>query len=153
VTLVRYWGVVALWMAVISILSGDPFSARNTNRYIDPILRWLFPELTAHGFNIAHMIIRKTAHFTEFFVLGALCYWAARRGRSNGWRWQWTVQALAISTGWALLDEAHQSFVASRTASLADSAIDCSGAFVSQLLVRLRHCRRDNTGHAASTEN
>jgi VanZ family protein len=134
--------VVLLWMAVISGLSGEPFSARNTHKYIDPILRFLFPDLGPSGFVVAHTVIRKTAHFVEFFILGCLAFWASRRGRQPHWRGVWAAQSLALAVLWALLDEAHQSFVADRTASLADSGVDSLGAAVSQLLIYLRHRRR-----------
>ncbi|GIW44957.1 MAG: hypothetical protein KatS3mg077_2239 [Candidatus Binatia bacterium] len=134
----RYWAVVAVWMGCISALSTDPFSAQNTHRYIDPVLRWLFPDLTPAGFVTAHTIVRKTAHFTEFFILGALVYWASRRGRTPRWRWSWSLQALTLSGSWALLDELHQAFVISRTASLWDSAIDALGATASQIAIYAR---------------
>jgi len=134
-----YWGVVFIWMAVISLLSTEPFSAQNTNRYLDPWLRFFFPHLTAKQFVIAHTIIRKSAHFTEFFVLGSLTFWACRRGRAQRWRAVWSMQALGLAAAYALLDEAHQAFVINRTASLADSGIDTLGAMVSQLLIYLRY--------------
>ena len=140
--LARYWGVVVAWMGVISLLSSDPFSAANTNTYIDPVLRFFFPDLTPAGFVLAHSIIRKTAHVLEFFVLGALSYWAARRGRAPRWRLVWALQPLAVSTGFALIDEAHQQFVASRTGSLVDSGIDVAGAAAALIVVYLRARRR-----------
>jgi len=140
--LVRYWGVVAAWMAVISILSGEPFSARNTNRYLDPILRFFFPALTPAGFVLAHSVIRKTAHFAEFFILGCLGFWAARRGREPRWRLGWMLQTVGLAVGYALLDEAHQALVASRTASLIDSGIDILGALASQGLIYALRVRR-----------
>jgi VanZ family protein len=136
--LARYWAVVAAWMLFISVMSSDPFSAANTHRYIDPVLRYFFPDLTPSGFVFAHSIIRKTAHFVEFFVLGGLSYWASRRSRSPRWRYRWALQALAVSTGFALIDEAHQHFVASRTGSLVDSAIDVAGAAAALLLIYVR---------------
>lgn len=139
---IYYWGVVGLWLGVISTLSADPFSAQNTHRYIDPILRWLMPELTPAGFVLAHTLIRKTAHFTEFFILGLLVFWAIRRGRPLRWYWQWSAQAVVFSGLWALVDEFHQSFVLSRTASLWDSAIDTLGAIASQVVVYLRNGAR-----------
>ena len=149
--LLRYWVVVVLWMGCISALSTDPFSAHNTHRYIDPVLRWLFPDLTPAGFVTAHTVIRKTAHFVEFFVLGALVFWASRRGRSPRWQWSWSAHALALSGTWALADELHQAFVVSRTASLWDSAIDILGATTSQAIiyVRSRFAGRPDTTRTA----
>jgi VanZ family protein len=134
-----YWGVVLAWMAVISSLSTEPFSAANTNRYLDPILRFCFPHLSAAGFVLAHTIIRKTAHLTEFFVLGSVTFWASRRGRSLRWRAAWMWQALLLAVVYSLLDEAHQAFVPNRTPSLRDSAIDSFGAVASQIIIYVRH--------------
>lgn len=125
-------------MACISAFSTDPFSAQNTHRYIDPVLRWLFPDLTPAGFVLAHTIVRKTAHFTEFFILATLVFWASRRGRPLRWHWAWSAQALVLSGAWALLDELHQAFVISRTASLWDSGIDTLGALASQCVLYAR---------------
>lgn len=136
---IAYWGLVAVWMLVISGLSAEPFSARNTHRFIDPVLRFLFPDLTPSGFVLAHTVVRKTAHFVEFFVLGSLLFVALRRGRTPSWQLRWAGQALALGVGFALLDEAHQSFVRDRTASLADSGIDSLGVLCSQFVIALSH--------------
>lgn len=137
--IVGYWGVVIAWMAVISLMSTDPFSASNTNRYIDPVLRFFFPTLRPADFVFAHTVVRKTAHFTEFFILGTLLYWACRRGRFPRWRALWMLQALAVAVVYSLADELHQALVPSRTPSLADSGVDSLGAAVSQVLIYLRH--------------
>jgi VanZ family protein len=134
-----YWGVVIAWMAVISLFSTEPFSASNTNRYLDPVLRYFFPHITAAQFVFWHYLIRKSAHFVEFFVLGALAYWASRRGRLPRWRAMWMLQALGVAVLYALVDEAHQVFVPNRTASLFDSGIDSLGAAASQIVIYLRH--------------
>lgn len=136
--LLRYWGIVVLWMIFISTLSGEGFSAANTNRYLDPVLRYFFPQLTPAGFVLAHGLIRKTAHFTEFFILGLLAYWAARRGRSPRWRWQWARQAVLLGAAYALADETHQMFVPNRTGSYLDSLIDCGGTLASQAWIYWR---------------
>ena len=144
--LVAYWGAVAAWMLVISTLSTEPFSAANTNRYLDPVLRFFFPHLTPAGFTLAHSVIRKSAHFIEFFVLGCLSYWACRRGRLPLWRPAWVLQALGLAVLYALADEAHQAFVPNRTASLIDCGIDSLGAATSQLVVYLRYLRLGRSG-------
>jgi VanZ family protein len=139
VELGRYWGVVIAWMLCISTLSTDPFSAANTHRYLDPILRYFIPDLTAEQFQLAHWGIRKTAHFVEFFILGLLAYWAFRRGRTPRWRLRWMMQALAFAALYSLLDEAHQAFVPSRSPSLVDSGIDSLGAAISQAVIYGRY--------------
>lgn len=136
---IGYWGVVLGWMAVISLMSTEPFSASNTNRYIDPLLRFFFPRLHPADFVFAHTLVRKTAHFVEFFILGSLLYWACRRGRWPRWQATWMVQALVVAVLYSLVDEFHQAFVPNRTPSLFDSGVDSLGAGVSQACIYLRH--------------
>jgi len=145
-TLLRYWGPVVLWALVISTLSGDPFSAQNTHRFIDPWLRYFFPDISAEGFRVAHWWIRKGAHFVEFFILGWLTFFAWRRGRRPAWQMRWAVQAFLVVVACALLDEFRQSFVPTRGASLVDSGIDSLGGLASQLFlfVWYRVIRKDS---------
>jgi VanZ family protein len=134
----RYWGVVLAWMLCISTFSGDPFSASNTHRYIDPILRFIFPNLPLADYHVAHWVIRKAAHFIEFFILGLLLYWALRRGRGPRWGLRWALLACVIAALYALVDEAHQAFVPSRSPSFVDSGIDFLGAAAGQMVIYIR---------------
>jgi VanZ family protein len=113
-------------------MSTDSFSAEHTRSIIEPILRWFFPSITSDQFDFVHHIIRKSAHFTEYFVFCVLLF-RALRGARRGWHWSWGVTALVIAAGYACLDEIHQAFVASRTASPYDSLLDSIGAFFAVL--------------------
>jgi len=77
-----------------------------------------------------HFITRKIAHFTEYAILGLL---AARAFRSSD---RWFLISVALIVVYALLDEYHQSYVPSRTASVFDSLIDMAGGITALLLVR-----------------
>ncbi|HKE09875.1 MAG TPA: VanZ family protein, partial [Candidatus Acidoferrum sp.] len=48
----------------------------------------------------------------------------------NGWHWSWAFGAWFIAAVYSCLDEIHQSFVASRTASAWDSLLDSTGALM-----------------------
>ena len=135
----RYWLVVALWMALISYLSTDAFSATNTHLYVDPLLRWFFPDISNPEVLQLHGGVRKLAHFTEFFVLGGLTIWAQRAGRPIVWRLRWMLNAMLLVIGYSLVDEIHQAFTHDRTPALADSGIDMLGGAVAQALLYLRH--------------
>jgi len=93
----------------------------------EPILRWLVPSLTEDQFSTIHRFIRKSAHVTEYFVFCLLLYRGVR-GDRKGWRWTWGLAALFCAAGYSVLDEIHQAFVASRTASGYDSLLDSMGA-------------------------
>ncbi len=129
----RYWLPPALWMAVIVVLSSDVGSAEHTAHWLVPILRLLAPGATPSQLYALHGLVRKAGHLTEYAVLAALWYRAfvgARRQRP----WTAAAVAFAISLAWAILDEAHQSFEPSRTASVRDVAIDSIGALLAVLI-------------------
>jgi VanZ family protein len=140
----RIWWPAFLWAAVIFIMSTDAFSAQHTGLILEPILRWLIPGLTHEQFQLIHHYIRKSAHFTEYFIFCLLLY-RGIRGSGVGWRWSWGLTALFIASGYSALDEIHQAFVASREASPYDSLLDSIGAFFAFSLIwlwfRLRHRR------------
>ena len=125
--LVMAWLPALCWAAVIFSLSTDAFSADHTGRILRPILFWLMPHLTEQGFETIHFFVRKTAHFTEYFIFCLLLYRGIRAGQ-QGWRWSRALTALLIAAGYSALDEIHQAFVASRTASPYDSLLDSVGA-------------------------
>jgi VanZ family protein len=133
--LVAWWPSL-LWAAVIFTMSTDAFSAEHTGMIIWPILRWIYPALTIDQFAIIHHLIRKTAHFTEYFVF-ALLLFRGIRGSRVGWRWSWGLLALFIAAVYSALDEIHQAFVASRTASPYDSLLDSIGAFAAIIFLLL----------------
>ena len=124
----RSWWPALLWAAVIFTMSTDTFSAEHTASVIEPVLRWLFHSLTEAQFAVIHHLIRKSAHFTEYFIFCLFLYRGVRGGRA-GWRWSWGLEALFIAAAYSVLDEVHQAFVASRTASPYDSLLDSTGAF------------------------
>jgi VanZ family protein len=130
-----------VWSGVIFTMSTDTFSAEHTKWLFEPILSWLIPGLAQSQYDLMHHFIRKCAHFTEYFVFCLLLYRAVRAGRT-GWRWAWGTVALLIATGYSVTDEFHQSFVPSRGASVYDSLLDSTGAFVALLVLWLWFRRR-----------
>ena len=127
------WLPVVVWAAFISWFSTDAFSARSTNSYIDPVLRYLLGDLTPAGFRFFHSIIRKSAHMIEYAILGALTGRALTAPRTRVPR-AMIARTLAACATYALLDEAHQALVPSRTGSGIDVLIDVTGATAGTLL-------------------
>ena len=129
----KYWLPVLLWLAVIFSGSGDVLSARQTSRFVEPLLRWLLPGASEATVRRLHGVIRKGGHVTEYGVL-ALLVWRARRwprrGEPRPWRWADAGFALAFAALYAVSDELHQAFVSTRTASIIDVLWDSAGALL-----------------------
>jgi VanZ family protein len=132
----RAWWPALLWATVIFFMSTDTFSSEHTGSIIEPILRRIYPAVTRAQFEIIHHLIRKTAHFTEYFLFALLLFRGVRRNRA-GWRWSWGLLALFIAAIYSALDEIHQAFVPSRTASPYDSLLDSVGAFAAVIFLFL----------------
>ena len=133
----HYLPLVA-WLVFISFASSDNLNAGNTSRIIGPLILWLFPNTSLETLAVVNVITRKIAHFTEYAILGFL---AARAFRTSPHpaikqRWFWICVALVVV--YALLDEYHQSFVPSRTASIYDSLIDMAGGLTVLIFIRSR---------------
>jgi VanZ family protein len=140
---VKNWLPAIAWACLISFLSTDVFSSEHTSRFIIPLLHLLIPQASAETLEVMHVIIRKSAHLTEYFILGVLLH-RALRGDERGWKLRWALWAIAIAAAYASLDEFHQSFVPSRTASPWDALIDTIGGSAAQIVMRLWNSKKGN---------
>ena len=136
----RYLPLVA-WLVFISYASSDSFNAGNTSRIIGPLVLWLFPNTTPETLLVIHVITRKAAHFTEYAILAFLAARAFRTSPRPALANRWFIAALALIVAYALVDEYHQSFVPSRTASIYDSMVDIAGGLTALLIIRFRDNR------------
>jgi VanZ family protein len=142
------WWPALLWAVLISVLSTDTFSAAHTGRIIEPVLRWLFPSISPDALELVHHVIRKSAHFTEYFIFFMLLYHGIRASRSNGraWHWSWAAVAWLIAAVYSIFDEVHQIFVPSRGPSAWDSALDSAAALVALFVLFLLYHRSQRSG-------
>jgi len=123
-----YWLPVAMMFGVMYYFSTDVFSADNTRSVIDKIFLWFSPHASKHTMATFNYVVRKSAHFTEYALLGALLFRAFRAGDAVRWRFRWALYSFMSSASWALLDELHQTFTRTRGGSIWDSLLDSSGA-------------------------
>jgi VanZ family protein len=130
------WWPALLWAAILFYASTDTFSTQNTGHVLGAILRKLYSGISQQQLDAVNFLVRKCAHFAEYFVFYFLVY----RGVSDGrlaWRWSWGLTAWFIAAAYSIVDEMHQSFVASRTASPWDSLLDSTGALVGMFVAFL----------------
>ena len=134
---VKFWMPVIIWMAVIFVASGQAGSVRHTSRVLGPIIHWLFPSLSEQRLGEIVFSIRKCSHAVEYAILAVLL-WRARRKPFRHDHRPWylfdTMVAFGIAALYAVSDEIHQTFVASRQGSFWDVLLDSAGAALGLLL-------------------
>lgn len=138
----------AIWMILIFLLSHQPGPASGETS--TRLLKWLQSigiDLVALFGDAAGPVLRKTAHFTEYFILCLLLHLALRSFRKTVREGSGQALTHAFSAKKAILfswigaafyaatDEFHQLFVPFRTATVTDVLIDSSGALLAALLL------------------
>jgi VanZ family protein len=138
----RIWRYAPLlfWMAVIFFASTSTFSGDNTSRLLRPFLLWLFPEMSEARIAFLHFLTRKLAHFAAYAVLGFLAARAFVGSSRRLLHKHWIIASATLVVAYSLLDEFHQSFVTSRTASIFDCLIDIAGGLF--VLICLNYFKR-----------
>lgn len=107
-------------------------------------LKLLSIDASAENLKIANFLIRKTAHFILYFLLGCgLCGLLNVSGRMN--RRLAPMLAIFLGAAFAATDEFYQSFT-ERTASVKDVLLDTCGVVLGALLIsfllsKVRKCR------------
>lgn len=131
-----------IWLAFITFASSDQFSATNTSRLIEPLVLWLFPNVSSETLSLIHFLTRKAAHFTEYGILAFLAARAFRASSNATMQRGWFLFSLLLVALYSLIDEYHQSFVPSRTSSIYDSMIDTVGGLTVLAIVYIYHASR-----------
>jgi VanZ family protein len=141
----RIWLLVAVWTGVILWAGGAGGAADSTSHFILSFLRWLLPDATAFELHRLHSLIRKGAHVAEYGVLALFTLSALRASTRAA-----TLRLVALTLAWvfavAACDETRQAFVATRTGSPGDVALDLFGGVLALTLAiaytRVMHSRR-----------
>jgi hypothetical protein len=80
---------------------------------------------------VFNLILSSVAHVLMFGLLAAVLWWVLKP--VSGWA---LLIAVVVAGLYGVSDEIHQSFVATRTASVADVGFDFLGAALAALLIR-----------------
>jgi len=139
--IVSNWMPVIAWMVLIFVGSSDVLSAEHTSRFIVPFLHWLDPTMSPATIASVHMAIRKLGHFSEYAILATLI-WRGFRGTLSISGVLLALCAFITAAVFAASDEFHQSFIPTRTASVHDVIIDCTGALFAVAVCALFAFRR-----------
>ena len=132
------WFWVAVCAGAILVMSGESFAAGQTGRFLKPLLEWIYPEITVKQIVEVHYALRKLAHLTEYAVLAMLSLRALRLTIDVSILRIAGLTLLIVLTV-AGVDELRQSYLATRTGSLGDIAINLVGGGIGVLLVIAVH--------------
>ncbi len=134
---------LVLWMLVIFCFSAQPSNdSQNTSDIFTRIAQHIFypdfkslseAEQLAVMSNLS-FLVRKTAHFTAYALLGVLAFVNAMSTTKISQPLK-PIFAFVFCALYALSDEIHQYFVPGRSCQFRDVCIDSSGALLSILIV------------------
>lgn len=110
---------VVIWMAFIFIMSS--FNSTESSSQSNFIVNIIVDIFNINNIELLSLIIRKLAHFTEYFILGLLTY-----NMINSYNKKSYI-AIFICILYAISDEIHQSFVPGRSCQILDMTIDSLG--------------------------
>lgn len=134
-----------VWMVVIFCFSAQPSDdSQNTSDiftlFAQKIFYPNFNELS-NGEQLVIMaklsfLVRKTAHFTAYFILGVLSYFNIIFSKRLALGFKGII-AFIFCVLYSISDEIHQYFVPGRSCEFRDVCIDSSGALLSILIIFL----------------
>jgi VanZ family protein len=135
------WLPASLSVLMIVLESTATMSASNTSQWLYPFWVKLFGPISKAHWNEVHHLIRKTGHVVGYGVVSLAFFYSWRQTLHRMAVKHWTlwrrasVLAVLCTLLIASLDEFHQSFLPSRTASPVDVGIDLCGAIAAQLIL------------------
>lgn len=139
-----------LWVGLIFSFSLQPadVSSDTSMGFARKVIGWIFPDFLQYidrmpmeQLDLFHYVVRKCAHFTEYFVLGiwsglSTMQFSIRRKKAS---------ALGFCVLTACIDETIQLFVSGRAGRIQDVMLDGTGAAAGIFLlwVLCRICWKD----------
>lgn len=121
--------LVILWMIFIFVMSSfDATSSSNQSNFIVDIITSI---INIKDIGLLSLIIRKLAHFIEYFILGILVTNFITRYDKK------IIIAILLCIIYATSDEIHQIFVPGRSCQIIDIMIDSLGSIMGIYLYKL----------------
>lgn len=121
--------LVILWMIFIFVMSSfDANSSSNQSNFIVDIITSI---INIKDIELLSLIIRKLAHFIEYFILGILVINFITRYDKK------IIIAILLCIIYATSDEIHQIFVPGRSCQIIDIMIDSLGSIMGIYLYKL----------------
>lgn len=135
--------LLAVWMILIFAFSAQNSeeSSKTSGSVVTAVIERVYPkyetflpEEQVGILNRVTLIVRKAAHFSEYFVLGALAFFATVTFKKYSAIVR-SAAAFAFCVFYAALDEVHQYFVPGRACRILDVLIDSAGSLIAVILM------------------
>lgn len=127
------WLAVAVWMGVIFIYSNQPaVVSSEKSGFVIEMFKALGLNLNSIFGDLASFVVRKTAHFTEYFILYILVYNAVLESKEKK---KSLLYSIIIVFLYACSDEIHQIFIPGREGRIKDVMIDTSGGILALIIM------------------
>lgn len=126
-------GIILLlfWMILIFVMSNQPGDvSQGQSDFVINFFNSIGIELNEYFGNIASLIIRKGAHFTEYMIL----FFLFRNILKQYTKKNLNVYSILFVFLYAISDEVHQYFIPGREMRILDVCIDTSGSIFGALL-------------------
>lgn len=134
-----------LWMGVIFTFSNDSgsVSSNKSDGIADTIVSFI-SKVSHHDYSDSELtqiidncifIVRKSAHFLEYFILGIFILNVIKDYKSL--TINWILLALLLCFFYACTDEIHQLFVPDRSGRITDVLIDTLGSLCGIIIYRI----------------
>lgn len=139
--------IIILWIIVIFMFSNQPsIKSNTTSDHVTETITSTITTITKEGqitkekqkqINInTRTIVRKTAHFTAFSILGILSFLVLKDLNKLKTKYL-IILSIAFCFIYACSDEIHQIFISGRTGLILDVLIDTLGASFGILIIYL----------------
>ncbi len=129
--------ITAIWIAFIFMRSAKPAEESSVESavFLD-VLRQIVPSLTDH-------VVRKLAHFTEYYILGSLLWLDGRL-----LKWRTVALPVVIGAVVAFVDELLiQTHTPGRSGELRDVLLDTAGVMTAVGFCLLHRWRKEKAAH------
>ena len=128
------WILVIGWMILIFLFSSQVGEVSNgNNKFVVYVLNLIGLDLNSIFGTLCDFIVRKAAHFTEYFILYVLLYRAINAKKNADIKV--FIGAIIIVFLYACSDEFHQAFVPGRAAAFRDVLVDTCGGLTAFLIM------------------
>ncbi len=137
--------LLVAWCVIIFMFSAQNAeeSSKTSGTIVVSVIEAIYPKYeTLHEeqqkniIDIITVVVRKTAHFLEYFILGAISFLTVTAYTKREFKFR-ALLAIVFCVAYSISDEIHQYFVPGRACRILDVFIDSMGSLTAILLLVL----------------